>query len=305
MVTSALADIRDVVNWLKHIEGRVGSLYTRAAAVCTDDVSFSKFLAELAEEEETHAGFMSAASETLHHAGHRPALDIVLDKETRNDIESLLDRFERLLARTRVSKKDVIEYMARAESSELNPIFLYVSDEYRRASREGERMTGEVQKHLLRIQSFIDDLPRDLRPSVDVGILPFVGEIRFLVLDDNGGLRKLLASLLARRGAVDTATEGHEGLERLREHFHDVIVSDIQMPGMDGLEFYRRAIEYDGHLKGRFLFYSGDIDPEREGYLRENRLRFLRKPFDLHEFTKAIDQILSGEARFRARPNGS
>ncbi len=305
MVASALADIRDVVGWLEQIEGRVGRLYARAAAVCSDDVSFSNFLAELAEDEQAHAGFMSTASEQLHHAGHRPALDIVLDKETRNDIESLLERFERFLARTQVSKKDVIEYMARAESSELNPVFLYVADEYQRVSREGERMTGEVQRHMLRIQSFLDELPRDLRPSVDVSTLPFVGETRFLVLDDHGALRTLLASLLARRGAVDTATEGHEGLERLREHFHDVIVSDMQIPGMDGFEFYRRAIEYDAHLQGRFLFYSGDINPERESYLRKNELRFLRKPFDLHEFAKAVDQILSGEARLRMRPEGS
>ncbi len=305
MVTSALADIRDVVDWLKHIEDRVSGLYAKAAGVCTDDISFSQFLAELAEEEQTHAGFMSAASEALHHAGHRPALDIVLDSQTRADIESLLERFERLLTRTHVSKKDVIEYMARAESSELNPVFLYVADEYQRVSREGERMTGEVRRHLLRIQSFIDDLPRDLRPSVDVSTLPFVGETRFLVLDDHGALRTLLGSLLARRGAVDTATEGYEGLERLREHFHDVIVSDMQMPGMDGLEFYRRAVEYDARLQGRFLFYSGDIDPERESYLRRNELRFLRKPFELHEFAKAVDQILSGEARLRMRPEDS
>jgi CheY-like chemotaxis protein len=229
----------------------------------------------------------------------------VLDRQTRNSVESLLDRFERLLARTAVSRKDVIEYIARAESSELNPVFLYVADEYRRTSREGERITGEIQRHLSHIQSFIDDLPRDLRPSVDVSTLPFVGETRFLVLDDRGALRKLLASLLARRGAVDTAGEGHEALERLREHFHDAIVSDLHMPGMDGLEFYRRAVAYDAHLKGRFLFYSADVSPERERCLKDNGICLLRKPFDLPAFGKAIDRILSGGRRVHMRSDDS
>ena len=155
------------------------------------------------------------------------------------------------------------------------------------------------------IQDFIDDLPRDLRPSVDVSTLPFVGETRFLVLDDQGALRKLLASLLARRGAVDTAAEGHEGLERLREHFHDVIVSDLHIPGMDGFEFYQQAIQYDKHLKGRFLFYSADVSAERERCLRENGICLLRKPFDLRAFGKAIDRILSGGRRVHMRSDDS
>jgi CheY-like chemotaxis protein len=70
------------------------------------------------------------------------------------------------------------------------------------------------------------------------------------------------------------------------------IVSDIQMPGVDGLEFYQRAVEYGPQLKKRFLFYSADITPEREAYLRKNELRFLRKPFALGEFMDTIDQLL-------------
>jgi CheY-like chemotaxis protein len=78
----------------------------------------------------------------------------------------------------------------------------------------------------------------------------------------------------------------------VREHFYNGIISDIQMPGMDGLEFYRRAVEYDPKLKKRFLFYSADITPEREEYLKKNKLRFLRKPFALGEFMDTIDQII-------------
>ena len=73
---------------------------------------------------------------------------------------------------------------------------------------------------------------------------------------------------------------------------NDGIVSDIQMPGMDGLEFYQRAVECDPQLKKYFLFYSADITPEREVYLKKNELCFLRKPFALGEFMDTINQIL-------------
>jgi CheY-like chemotaxis protein len=302
MATSALVDVRDIVEWLRRTEERIGMLYARAAGACSEDPSFCAFLQELSEDEKSHARFMSMACKQLRGDRHRPPIDILLDGQTRSMVEDLFERFERLLTATEVAKKDVIEYIARAEASELNPIFLYVAEEYRTTGREGERMTGEIQGHLLRIQEFIDALPRNLRPSVDVATLPYVGEDRFLVVEDHAPLRRLVASLLSRRGAVDTVSECRQGLERLQEHFHECIVTDIRLPGMDGLEFYRRAIEYDSHLKKRFLFCSGDIGLAHETYLSENKLPLLKKPFGLEEFQAAVDKILShGRARHHRR----
>jgi len=59
MGTLALTDIRDIVTWLKHIEESVGSLYARAAEACVQDQQFSTFLTQLAEDEKSHAQFMS------------------------------------------------------------------------------------------------------------------------------------------------------------------------------------------------------------------------------------------------------
>ena len=182
--------------------------------------------------------------------------------------------------------------MARAESSELNPVFLYIVGKFCEIDRKAERMTAEIQSHLSGIRDFINTLPYDLKPSIDVGTFPAVWEERFLLIDDHEPLRELMSSLLGRRGAVEAVAGGGDGLEKIREHFYNGIVSDIQMPGMDGFEFYRQAVESDPKLKQHFLFYSADITPEREVYLKKNKLRFLRKPFALGEFMDMIDQLL-------------
>jgi CheY-like chemotaxis protein len=292
MVTSALADIGDVVSWLKDIEQFVGRLYTSAANAFVDDNHFSKFLIRLAEDERSHAHFMSMVSEYLREKKYRFMLDIALDRKTRESVETLLKRFEDHLTGKSISKRRVVEYMVRAESSELNPVFLYIVGKFGEMDRKAERMTAEIQSHLFRIRDYINILPQNLKPSIDVGLFPAVWEESFLVVDDHEPLRELVASLLSRRGTVETVAGAGDGLEKLREHFYNGIVSDIQMPGMDGLEFYQRAVECDPQLKKHFLFYSADITPEREAYLKKNELCFLRKPFALGEFMDTINQIL-------------
>jgi len=292
MGTLALADIRDIVTWLEHIEGWVGDLYARAAEACVQDEHFSAFLTQLAEDEKSHAQFMSMVLEYLPRRQRPLVVDIVLDQKTRDSVETSLKRFEDHLGEKGISKRQIVEYMARTEFSELNPVFLYVVGKFGEMSRETENMAAEIQVHLSHIQEFIGALPQDLQPSVDVGMFPSVREERFLVVDDHEPLRKLVASLLARRGKVETASGAGEALEKVRQHFYNGIVSDIQMPRMDGIEFYRQGVAYDSRLKGRFLFYSADVNPEREAFLKKNNLHFLRKPFGLGEFLDTMDQIL-------------
>ena len=292
MVASALADINDVVSWLESIERLVGRLYTSAARAFVDDNQFSSFLNQLAKDEQSHAQFMSMVSEFLRTKEKRFMLDIALDRKTRESVEAPLKRFEDHLAGKSISKARVVEYMARAESSELNPVFLYIVGKFGEMNRKAERMTADIQSHLSRIRDFVDVLPKDLKPSIDIGTFPSVWEERFLVVDDHEPLRELVASLLSRRGTVEAVAGAGDGLEKVREHFYNGIVSDIQMPGMDGFEFYQRAVECDCQLKKHFLFYSAEITPEREAYLKKNNLCFLRKPFGLGEFMETIDQIL-------------
>lgn len=67
------------------------------------------------------------------------------------------------------------------------------------------------------------------------------GEGRLLVVDDNETNRDLLSRQLARHGyVVSTATNGEEGLERLEREDYDLILLDVIMPGMDGVEMLGR-----------------------------------------------------------------
>src|SRR5512139_1283896 len=63
------------------------------------------------------------------------------------------------------------------------------------------------------------------------------------------------------------------------------------MPAMNGLEFYREAVKEDARIGGNFLFCSGEITADRERFLAENDLPYLRKPFSVNDFMNLIKNV--------------
>lgn len=65
---------------------------------------------------------------------------------------------------------------------------------------------------------------------------------RILIIDDEDNMRHMLASVLSRLGyAVESADNGRSGLDVLKKEAFDVVLCDIRMPEMDGMEFLRQA----------------------------------------------------------------
>lgn len=100
-----------------------------------------------------------------------------------------------------------------------------------------------------------------------------------LVIDDDRDMRVSLAHLLERAG-YDTiiAKNGHEGLEAIHRNAPDVILSDVRMPEMDGLEFQVKAREIS-HVPVVLISAHGDI-PMAVAALQNGAYSFVEKPFE-------------------------
>jgi CheY-like chemotaxis protein len=66
--------------------------------------------------------------------------------------------------------------------------------------------------------------------------------VSHVTVDDDESLRFLLRDLLLNGGVVESSEDGRDALEKVRQQFFNVIVSDISMPAMNGLDFYREAV---------------------------------------------------------------
>ena len=116
-----------------------------------------------------------------------------------------------------------------------------------------------------------------------------------LIVDDEEPVRRPMMRYLTRKGAqVDMASDGMEALTVLRERSADVILADLRMPRMGGIELFAQLEEERPELAARVLFLSGDISQLAEpGNTPVPRERVLVKPVELAELERRILEFVS------------
>jgi ATP-dependent Lon protease len=122
---------------------------------------------------------------------------------------------------------------------------------------------------------------------------PTAGAI--LIVDDEPSLVLGLGRLLARDGySVDTASNGREAFAQLQTHRYDVVVSDLQMPEVDGRAFYALVRQHYAYLRHRVIFITGHSgDTDTLAFLTQCGVLWLRKPFTGAQVRHAIRQVLA------------
>ena len=114
-----------------------------------------------------------------------------------------------------------------------------------------------------------------------------------VIADDDRNLLDMLVPYLEHAGhKVLLAGTADELLKKIKEVRADLIVSDINMPGLDGVELYKHARAMPEYASAPFILWSG-LEAERAAALAKEdaKLRFLKKPFSLAALNKAIDEV--------------
>ncbi len=118
---------------------------------------------------------------------------------------------------------------------------------------------------------------------------------RILVVDDEPSIRTVLKAHLARDGHdVAAAADGAEAVGALTQAPFDLVISDLRMPGMSGLELLSWCTREQPGLPVILITAHGTVDAAVEA-LKLGAQDFITKPFDLDELKQAVDKALRVE----------
>ncbi len=120
--------------------------------------------------------------------------------------------------------------------------------------------------------------------------------IRILLAEDDDAMRSYLARALERSGyAVAVADSGESALDLLASGTFDLLLTDIVMPGMDGIALAQRAQAIDPAPKVMFITGFAAVALEANDAMPEAKL--LSKPFHLKDLVRHVDDLFAGQNR--------
>ncbi|MDE6786410.1 MAG: response regulator, partial [Muribaculaceae bacterium] len=142
------------------------------------------------------------------------------------------------------------------------------------------------------------DLPARPKPMTAGG--------KVLVVDDDAELRGYIASTLAKYYKVKEAADGNEALKIMSDWMPDIVVSDVVMPGMDGLTMLKRMKSNadTNHIPVVLLSSKNAIADRMAGW-DKGADGYLGKPFNIDELSALVDTLIENRQRMKGKYSGA
>jgi len=133
-----------------------------------------------------------------------------------------------------------------------------------------------------------------------VAVLPPMA-VRILLVEDDAAIARIFVRALVAAGhAVDHSADGAQGFAQLLAVAYDIVISDVGIPKLDGLDLLELARRLRPDVS--VIMMSGRLDPLAQAKAREmGALRYLLKPIGLLQLTRAVDTA----AKLRAQRLGA
>ncbi len=118
---------------------------------------------------------------------------------------------------------------------------------------------------------------------------------QFLVVDDEPLVTDFIKKVLSEEGhLVDTVNSAENALEMVNTKKYRMILLDIKMPGMSGIELYKRLQKISPSLARKVVFVTGDVMGARTtAFLSKAKLPYIMKPFDARQLNSALNRLFT------------
>ncbi|MBI3583933.1 MAG: response regulator [Nitrospinae bacterium] len=284
--------MKEIIKWLIEIEERAFRIYERSAVIFSDDKEFAEFLLHLSREEKLHCELIKRASEVIGDRSDYSAL-VYIDDSMKQNIEDYFSPCEKKIDTKEITKDDVIGCIIATEFSEWNNLFLYIINIMKHEVKEFISVIKKIQHHKRRIEQFLESQTGFSEKLQEMKKIPKIWEEMLLVVDDEPVIVDMLVAILEDEDVVDGASNGKDALKKLNDKYYLAIISDVDMPVMNGIEFFKKAVERYPDINKRFLFFTGSFDSEVLNFFKQNKIKYLPKPSSIADIKKAVFEVIS------------
>ena len=118
--------------------------------------------------------------------------------------------------------------------------------------------------------------------------------VKILIVDDEEDVRDLLKDMLELEGYITcTAVDGKEGLQHYNKFRPDLVITDIKMPVMDGIEFVKNLQTISQEVKVVFITgfdrYENKVKNE---LMKDSHYKFVKKPFNIIDILSVVSNYI-------------
>ena len=101
-----------------------------------------------------------------------------------------------------------------------------------------------------------------------------------------------MSQALETFGSTEIASNGNEALNKVRNNFFNLVISAVNMPVLNGLDFFKKAVELNPNIAQNFIFCSKDIMPDVEAVCSAYGITFLKIPFGINQLYKSVQAVI-------------
>ena len=284
----------ELIKWFIEVEEAAALVYEQASELFHKYPDYSKFLLQLSKDEVGHHNAMCRAEMYLKDIDDYPA-NVCLDEEMKWDLEAPFIEFRTKLNSGKVTKKELMNFIVILEYSELNQIFLHILNAVKGLTGGVVDMAIYIDDHKKLIEDFIRTHPELGEFSDRINGLPKTteGRKKILIVDNTEDNLTILKEIFSKKFFVNTARNGEDALHKVAADHYSAIITDVDMPVMDGIKFYKKALEIIPGLSERIVFYTGQVSKDRLLFFHENRLKYLIKPAPISQIRRFVAKIIN------------
>ncbi len=275
-----------IITWLVDAETLAEQLYAECAVYFKNNTALSEFLSTLSKDESGHKIIVTRLAEQNVLPSDIP---IELSDDFKDRFYNSMMMIPEMMKQGILSEETLLRYIVDVEYSEWNEIFIYIARQYSRVETAHQFDVAMMQRHISRIARFItQENYTELLHKIE-GIQK-IWDYRIMIVDDEDGIRDLFAMLFGKNYRTTCASNGRDALDLLEQWHSDVIITDIDMPYMNGIELYEQLLQKDKTIADRMIFMTGN--DRHIPYFQMHNLKYFMKPFKIDMLRALVDSLI-------------